>query len=117
MFDEKVTKGRVNFPSEVDDAALKEFGRQLAMDSLLEDLVGDEVMQSKRFLWGRRAVLGGMAASLVGGVGWFLYRGGGGQGGGDGGILLHSSWVMVATQDTDFDECDSCPVEEGGIIF
>lgn len=99
---------RILSPADLDDdEALKEYGRQLAMDSLLSELESTEGTQNMISLadknWTRRAWISASAACLAGLAGFSIWRIGkndsfdGSQLG-----LLDPSWMLQAMSDAEF---------------
>lgn len=96
---------RVIPPSEGgDEEALKEYGRQLAMDSLLRDLHGAEaaggIVEFPAKNWNRRAWLSASVAAMAGFAVWKF-----GQGSGPGGehlAALDPRWILNAAAGAEY---------------
>ncbi len=94
-------------PSDADDEALREYGRQLAMDGLLRDMRASEaradVIDFPRAKWNRRDWLMASAASIAAMSGFAAWKfGKGGGHGGDQLALLDPRWMLVAAIGTDY---------------
>jgi hypothetical protein len=73
-FDE-TKNGRVTHPADLnDEQALKDYGRQLAMDSLIADLQPAEVVEFPKKNWSRRSWLSASAASVAGIAGFAIWK-------------------------------------------
>ena len=87
-----------------DEEALKEYGRQLAMDSLLSDLdtaaKNKEIMEFPSRSWNRRAWLSASAASIAGLAGFAIWKFG--KGGSPPVAGLDPRWILHAAKGAEY---------------
>lgn len=98
-------KRRVEEPVDLNDAeSLREYGRQLAMDSLLSELGNeDKVVEVPQAGWNRRTWISASAASLAALAGWSLWKSrGGDNGSGEQLAVLDVRWSLKVSDDVVF---------------
>lgn len=106
MSDFEETKNeRVNPPSDLNDTeALRDYGRQLAIDSLIADLKPAEVVEFPNKNWSRRSWLSASAASIAGIAGFALWRfNRPSPTGGNQLVALDPRWILEAAKGADFE--------------
>lgn len=93
---------RIDSPAdENDEDALREYGRQIAMDSLLQELsdMDSKVILRSPAQWRRRVWVGAMAASLVGLASLLIWRGENQQ---PVTVSLDPRWQLTSSQGADY---------------